>query len=250
MAGYTSQTSLSGGVAVAPYSAFSGINAVTGANYTILDTDGYSDIHVTTGASDRTMTLPAAANNSGRRIRFLKVDSGVGGVALSGTISGSSSNNTIKAQYGRAEIISDGSAWYWSQDIEESGTWTPSSSFTTSQGSTVDSAASGWYRRSGRLISYGGLLTITDGSDTASGALRVAGLPYTSSVISSGSSRIEDRTTAPANYAGSYSYIAGSTTLILFYWLPTAGGTSSAITAAHIGTSGADIVMGGSYPIA
>ena len=59
-------------------------NAVTDANYTILDGDGYSDIDVSTGVSDRTITLPTLAANQGRVIFITKTDSGAGDVIVDG----------------------------------------------------------------------------------------------------------------------------------------------------------------------
>lgn len=47
---------------------------VTGADYTILDNDGYQTVYVDCSGSDRTITLPATANNVGRRIRIVKID--------------------------------------------------------------------------------------------------------------------------------------------------------------------------------
>jgi len=57
-------------------------NAVSSANYTITNTDGYSDIDFTTGAVDRTCTLPTLSANIGRIIFISKVDSGVGKVTV------------------------------------------------------------------------------------------------------------------------------------------------------------------------
>lgn len=58
-------------------------NAVSSADYTILDADGYSDIDFTTAAVDRTCTLPTLADNLGRIIFISKVDSGAGKVTVS-----------------------------------------------------------------------------------------------------------------------------------------------------------------------
>lgn len=56
----------------------SSINSVSSANYTITETDGYEAIYVSTGASNRTVTLPAASLSAGRTIWFYKTDSGAG----------------------------------------------------------------------------------------------------------------------------------------------------------------------------
>lgn len=53
-------------------------NFVTSANYTILDNDGYGVILVSTGASNRQIMLPVAANNIGRTVYVKKIDTGLG----------------------------------------------------------------------------------------------------------------------------------------------------------------------------
>lgn len=88
---------------------------VTSADYTVLDSDGYSIIAVSTGSSDRTVTLPLLANNIGRVLTIVKSDSGTGVCYIDGngseTINGSSSatfwgsfiqydNITVQAQSG------------------------------------------------------------------------------------------------------------------------------------------------------
>lgn len=57
---------------------------VTSADYTILDNDGYTTILVSTGATDRTITLPTLAANVNRPIRIKKIDNGVGKVIIDG----------------------------------------------------------------------------------------------------------------------------------------------------------------------
>jgi hypothetical protein len=55
---------------------------VTG-NYTITDSDGYTDIFITTGSSDRTVLMPTLADNLNRRIRVFNAG-GFRGTATSG----------------------------------------------------------------------------------------------------------------------------------------------------------------------
>lgn len=92
----------------------SAIKTVSSANYTILDNDGYSTVLVTTGASQRTITLPAVANNAGREITIKKVDSGAGTVLIdtpgAETVDGSA-QNILTAQYSYVTLICDGSNW-------------------------------------------------------------------------------------------------------------------------------------------
>jgi len=85
------------------------------ASYTITDTDGFTCILVTTGASTRTVTLPAAANNAGRVIMVKKVDTGAAGCQIDGnaseTISGDA-NFYLASQYDWARMVCDGAAWH------------------------------------------------------------------------------------------------------------------------------------------
>lgn len=92
----------------------SSVNSVSSADYTILDGDGYDTILVSTGASDRTITLPTAADNIGRKIFIKKTDSGAGKVIIDGegseTIDGALVKN-ILYQYESYGIVCDGSNW-------------------------------------------------------------------------------------------------------------------------------------------
>jgi hypothetical protein len=89
---------------------FFGVAALI-ANYTITDTDGYRDIGVTTGASDYTITLPAAANNKGRDICFVKSDTGTGKLIIGGTVNGETNYN-LYMQNDSVTVCSDGTSWY------------------------------------------------------------------------------------------------------------------------------------------
>lgn len=62
-------------------------NYVSGANYTITDTDGYDTILVVPSGADRTILLPALANNYGRTITVKKVSSGTNLVIVDGNAS-------------------------------------------------------------------------------------------------------------------------------------------------------------------
>jgi len=52
----------------------------TSVNYTVLDDVWFTDIFVTTGGSDKTITLPSVASNEFRKIRIYKADSPLGKV--------------------------------------------------------------------------------------------------------------------------------------------------------------------------
>jgi len=95
------------------------LKIVSSASYTLTDLDGYTALFVTTGASDRTMTLPAASLSAGRRITFKKVDSGAGKVILSSagseTLDGytlSGNGYFLTAQHAFVTVECDGSNWF------------------------------------------------------------------------------------------------------------------------------------------
>jgi hypothetical protein len=75
--------------------------------------DGYDTVLVT-ASSDKTVTLPVAANHTGRTLKFLKVDSGSGKVIVdpygSETIGGKATVELCHQQ-AMIEILSDGSNW-------------------------------------------------------------------------------------------------------------------------------------------
>ena len=85
------------------------------ADYTVLDDDGIKTILMTTGASDRTVTLPTASANSGRSITVMKVDSGAGKCTIDGegseTINGVATCD-LYTQYDRVTVVCDGSEWF------------------------------------------------------------------------------------------------------------------------------------------
>jgi hypothetical protein len=85
------------------------------ADYAVLDDDGIHTVLMTTGASNRTVTLPTAADNSGRILKVKKVDSGAGTCIVDGenteTIDGATTI-TLFYQYDAVEIQCDGTAWH------------------------------------------------------------------------------------------------------------------------------------------
>lgn len=91
------------------------INQISSTNYTITDSDGYRHIHVTTGASDRTITLPTAADNTDRLISVKKIDSGAGNVIIDGegaeTIEGVATY-TLTERYSPVTLVCDGTEWF------------------------------------------------------------------------------------------------------------------------------------------
>lgn len=92
----------------------SSVKAVASTNYTVLDNDGYHTILVTTGASQRTITLPTAADNAGRYLWIQKADTGAGSVLIDGegaeTIDGAA-NLLLPRAYDSATLIGTGTGW-------------------------------------------------------------------------------------------------------------------------------------------
>lgn len=111
-AGYGLQTDGNGVTSWRPM--HSDIHSVSSADYTVLDTDGYYTIEVTTGASNRTITLPTAADNTDRRIVVKKVDSGAGIVIVDGesseTIDGATTHSLYR-QYDFVMLHCNGTSW-------------------------------------------------------------------------------------------------------------------------------------------
>lgn len=93
------------------------VYTVTNADYAITDSDGYTTILVSTGASDRTITLPTVADNSNRQIKIKKIDSGAGKVIIDGenteSIDGAATY-TMYVQYDEITVQANnpGTAWF------------------------------------------------------------------------------------------------------------------------------------------
>ena len=85
----------------------------TNTNYSILTTDYF--ILVSTGSTDRTITLPTAIGCTGRTYVIKKIDSGSGDVIIgttsSQTIDGVTTQ-TIEFQWTALNVVSDGSNWF------------------------------------------------------------------------------------------------------------------------------------------
>lgn len=85
------------------------------ADYTVTDIDMIRTVLMTTSSTNRTVTLPTAADNTGRIITIKKVDSGTGTVIIDGegseTIDGATTL-TLYTQYDVATLQCDGSNWH------------------------------------------------------------------------------------------------------------------------------------------
>lgn len=87
-------------------------NTVSSADYTVLDNDGYATILVTTGSSNRTVTLPTAADNTDRKITVVKVDSGTGHVIMAGESAELLTATNLHGQGRTASFMCDGTSWH------------------------------------------------------------------------------------------------------------------------------------------
>ena len=110
--GYVPQNSGSGVLAWKPGQSDTSAKS---ANYTITDSDGIRTVLMTTSTSDRTVTLPTAADNSGRIITIKKVDSAANKCIVDGegaeTIDGATTIDLFE-QYDSVTVQCDGSAWH------------------------------------------------------------------------------------------------------------------------------------------
>ena len=90
------------------------LNAATeiSVNHTVLDSD--KNIDVTTGATDKTISLPPLASSLGREITLSKADSGVGSVIADGDGAepiNDSPTNSISEQYESKTYIAFATEW-------------------------------------------------------------------------------------------------------------------------------------------
>ena len=88
--------------------------ALASANLTVETGDGITRIYATTGASDRTITLPPAALNAGRPLFVYKMDSAVGKITIDGAASETIDGNlTVGIWYQRnwLELLCTGTEW-------------------------------------------------------------------------------------------------------------------------------------------
>ena len=105
------------------------IKSINNTDYIILDTDGYDTILVTTGASQRTVSLPPPSTNIGREITIKKVDSDAGTVLLdtpgSETIDDTTAY-TLNKQHAFITLTCDGLNWtvngFWDKKTQRSST--------------------------------------------------------------------------------------------------------------------------------
>lgn len=91
------------------------LKEINDAAYTITDTDGFDVVYSsTTLTADRTVTLPTAADNTGRMITIKKADTGAYDLTVDGegseTIDGSTTY-VMSLQYEYIKVVCDGTGW-------------------------------------------------------------------------------------------------------------------------------------------
>jgi hypothetical protein len=100
--------------AIAGVAASTGQYAAKSADYTILDNDSYAVIGMTTAGTNRTVTLPTAADNTHRVITIKKLDTGTGTTIIDGegaeTIDGATTF-TLNYQNDYVTVICTGTGW-------------------------------------------------------------------------------------------------------------------------------------------
>lgn len=94
------------------------INNVIEADYPVQINDGYGTINVTTGSSDRLVTLPDAAANIGRTLTIRKADADAGKLLIN---DGVSNVNHLAFQKGTITFTSNGIEWFVSVQAYEEG---------------------------------------------------------------------------------------------------------------------------------
>ena len=114
------------------------------ADYTVLDTDRIRTVLMTTGAADKTVTLPTAADNTNRIISIKKVDSGAGNCIVDGEGSETIDALTTRTLYGQNSAITlmcNGTSW--SVLSERDGGWVEFAAAMTASGGGSVSAGTG-----------------------------------------------------------------------------------------------------------
>jgi hypothetical protein len=145
----------------------------TSVNYTVLDTDGFDVVNVTTGASGVSVTLPSAASNTGRKLTIKKIDSGAGflDIATAGsTIDGATTTTLIK-QGSFLALYCDGTGWF----VEACSDWIRldfSSTITT-----TNTSQAGIGIPSGRWTVVGGVASVGGNGTTKALDLNITTSP-------------------------------------------------------------------------
>jgi len=180
-AGVAGQSMINDGSAVMSWVPGQMATSAKSADYTITDIDKVRTILMTTGSStDKTVTLPTAADNTNRIITIKKVDSGTNDCIVDGegaeTIDGSTTVNLTK-QYNSITVQSNGTGWIIEGSLKTyaEGTWTGTLIGSTGGTGTVKT---GTYTKIGRLVNVSIEFDSVNNIGNT-GIIEVTGLPFT-----------------------------------------------------------------------
>jgi hypothetical protein len=120
------------GLAGAAIKQFGLYSSAKSGDYTVTDTDEISVILMTTSTTARTVTLPTAADNTGRVLTIIKADSASGSLTIdvegSETIDGDTTQ-ILYGEFGKATIMCNGTEWFSINPIEDNYTTTLDNDF-------------------------------------------------------------------------------------------------------------------------
>jgi hypothetical protein len=141
------------------------------ADYAVLDNDGYEVILMTTGGTNKTITLPTLADNIGRVIRCIKADSDVGVLIVKGeasgeTINGISGTTGVEVAFQNEEIALFATASGWYYIGQHYSSFSVTSPTITSGGTSPSGSVKG--TRVGRIVTISA--SITTGASGSPGA--------------------------------------------------------------------------------
>jgi len=134
---------------------------IDSADYAILDNDGYDIILVTTGASDRTITLPTAAANTGRKITIKKIDSGAGSVIVDGEgaeLIDNVATKNVTGRYSVLVVVCSGAAWFVLEHLAQ-GSYAPTA--TNVANTSAASVGTHYYQQIGNVVQVNGAVSVT-----------------------------------------------------------------------------------------
>lgn len=158
---------------------FESINAVS-ADYTVLDNDGYNTIAVTTSTTNRTVTLPTAADNTGRVLKIVKIDNASGKVIVDGESTeavGTGTTFDLHIINDYVTLQCNGTKWLVISQRDISAWQSVTPVFAASTLGTLAASTASWQRR-GSHIFY-------QGTVTASGTIGGSNLTLTLPVLGS-----------------------------------------------------------------
>lgn len=162
----------------------SAVTSTQTGDFTVTTTDGFETIIMSPsgGGGDRTVNLPAAASNTGRRLIIKKINTGTEQVIIDGNSSETIDGYltiVLRFQYAQATIVCNGSAWYV-ESIFDSGTYTP----TVTSIANVTSVTGNPFQvmRSGHHVTMHGYISLT--ASATSGVAYKINLPIASDFTS------------------------------------------------------------------